>query len=126
MASGPYPQRTIRVSSPELDRECPAAYWSTSVTSAPRTRRWWAVHAPNTPAPTTTTRMSEVYAESRTIRGVAVLQDLLAARTHDAAPELVEQLDGGSTGRPRVRCYACGHRCPIPDGAMGVCKVRFN
>ena len=70
--------------------------------------------------------MSEVYAESRTIRGVAVLQDLLAARTHDAAPELVEQLDGGSTGRPRVRCYACGHRCPIPDGAMGVCKVRFN
>ncbi|MBI4265009.1 MAG: AmmeMemoRadiSam system radical SAM enzyme [Acidobacteria bacterium] len=29
-------------------------------------------------------------------------------------------------GKPRVRCYACGHQCPIPDGAMGVCKVRFN
>ena len=54
------------------------------------------------------------------------LQDLLVARTHDAAPELVETIEGGSTGKPRLRCYACGHRCPIPDGAMGVCKVRFN
>ena len=25
-----------------------------------------------------------------------------------------------------VRCYACAHECPIPDGAQGVCKVRFN
>jgi len=25
-----------------------------------------------------------------------------------------------------VRCVACGHRCPIPNGAQGVCKVRFN
>jgi pyruvate formate lyase activating enzyme len=25
-----------------------------------------------------------------------------------------------------VRCFACGHRCPIPEGAPGVCKVRFN
>ena len=57
---------------------------------------------------------------------MATLQDLLIARTHDAAPELVETIDGGSAGKPRVRCYACGHRCPIPDGAMGVCKVRFN
>ena len=26
----------------------------------------------------------------------------------------------------RVRCYACGHCCPIPEGALGVCKVRYN
>jgi pyruvate formate lyase activating enzyme len=26
----------------------------------------------------------------------------------------------------RVRCLACGHRCPIPAGFSGVCKVRFN
>src|SRR5688572_1684901 len=52
--------------------------------------------------------------------------DQLAARTHDAAPELVEHIDGGSSGKPRLRCHACGHRCPIPEGAMGVCKVRFN
>src|SRR5438105_12739840 len=26
----------------------------------------------------------------------------------------------------RLRCYACGHQCPLPDGAIGVCKVRFN
>ena len=49
------------------------------------------------------------------------LQETLAARTTDAAPELVERLD-----KARLRCYACGHQCPIPEGATGVCKVRFN
>jgi pyruvate formate lyase activating enzyme len=57
------------------------------------------------------------------------LHDVLAAHTHDAAPELVERLDRepADTGarKPRVRCLACGHRCPIPEGAHGVCKVRF-
>jgi pyruvate formate lyase activating enzyme len=49
------------------------------------------------------------------------LEEVLAARTRDAAPELVESID-----RNRLRCYACGHRCPIPEGARGVCKVRYN
>ena len=35
--------------------------------------------------------------------------------------DLYEKLD-----RKRVRCYACGHCCPIPDGQPGVCKVRYN
>jgi pyruvate formate lyase activating enzyme len=26
----------------------------------------------------------------------------------------------------RIRCYACGHECPIFDGQAGVCKVRYN
>jgi len=26
----------------------------------------------------------------------------------------------------RIRCFACGHCCPIFDGQPGVCKVRFN
>ena len=26
----------------------------------------------------------------------------------------------------RVRCVACGHRCLIPPGRRGICKVRFN
>ncbi len=26
----------------------------------------------------------------------------------------------------RIQCFACGHRCPIPDGKAGVCRVRFN
>jgi pyruvate formate lyase activating enzyme len=25
-----------------------------------------------------------------------------------------------------VRCHACGHRCFIPEGRPGICKVRFN
>jgi len=52
---------------------------------------------------------------------MATLQEILTLRTREAAPQLVEQLD-----RDRVRCYACGHQCPIPEGAVGVCKVRFN
>ena len=52
---------------------------------------------------------------------MSTLKDVLAARTREAAPELVEQID-----RDRLRCHACGHQCPIPDGAYGVCRVRFN
>jgi len=48
------------------------------------------------------------------------LAEVLEARTAEAAPELVEKID-----RNRIRCYACGHECPIPEGAVGVCKVRF-
>jgi len=49
------------------------------------------------------------------------LAQILGDRTAEAAPELVE-----SISRDRLRCYACGHECPIPEGAAGVCKVRFN
>ncbi len=52
---------------------------------------------------------------------MASLAEVLELRTAEAAPELVEHIS-----RDRIRCYACGHECPIPDGAVGVCKVRFN
>src|SRR5467141_3736708 len=54
---------------------------------------------------------------------VATLHDILTAdtRVREADPALWEKLD-----RNRVRCYACGHCCPIPEGQPGVCKVRFN
>ena len=51
---------------------------------------------------------------------MTTLGDVLEARTREAAPELVEELSGR-----RLRCYACGHQCPIPEGGVGVCKVRF-
>jgi pyruvate formate lyase activating enzyme len=47
------------------------------------------------------------------------LAQLLARRTREG--ELYERLDNG-----RVRCFACGHRCLIPPGRDGVCRVRFN
>jgi len=50
---------------------------------------------------------------------MAKLAEVLEKYT--APGELYEKLEGN-----RVRCVACGHRCPIPDGALGVCKVRFN
>jgi pyruvate formate lyase activating enzyme len=47
------------------------------------------------------------------------LAEQLARETREAA--LYRPLD-----RNRVECFACGHRCPIPAGFAGVCKVRFN
>jgi pyruvate formate lyase activating enzyme len=52
---------------------------------------------------------------------VATLRDILDERVREADHALWETLD-----RNRVRCYACGHCCPIPEGQPGVCKVRFN
>ncbi len=47
------------------------------------------------------------------------LQQRLDALTTEGT--LVESLPGG-----RVRCTACAHRCVIPEGQRGICKVRFN
>jgi len=47
------------------------------------------------------------------------LAEQLAAHTREG--DLWEPLEGN-----RIRCYACGHCCPIPAGFPGVCKVRFN
>jgi pyruvate formate lyase activating enzyme len=47
------------------------------------------------------------------------LGDLLAQYTVEG--ELYEKLDSN-----RVRCFACGHRCLIPPGREGICRVRFN
>ncbi len=54
---------------------------------------------------------------------MATLRDILTAdeRVREGDSALWEKLD-----RNRVRCYACGHCCPIPEGQPGVCKVRFN
>jgi pyruvate formate lyase activating enzyme len=50
---------------------------------------------------------------------MATLAEVLHARVREAT--LYEPRDKGW-----VRCVACGHACRIPDGALGVCKVRFN
>ncbi len=49
------------------------------------------------------------------------LKEILERNVRQADPRLVEDL-----GEKRVRCYSCGHCCPIPEGQLGVCKVRFN
>jgi pyruvate formate lyase activating enzyme len=46
------------------------------------------------------------------------LAETLTANTREGV--LWERLDD-----KRIRCFACGHRCPIFDGQAGVCKVRF-
>ncbi|MGH9664356.1 MAG: radical SAM protein, partial [Bryobacteraceae bacterium] len=47
------------------------------------------------------------------------LAEVLARDVREA--DLWEPIDGR-----RIRCVACGHRCPIFEGQPGVCKVRFN
>lgn len=44
-----------------------------------------------------------------------------ALEQHMVEGELFEKLDQG-----RVRCTACAHRCTIPDGSSGICKMRVN
>src|SRR5688572_31234596 len=53
------------------------------------------------------------------VGSMSSLAETLARETREG--ELYETLPDG-----RLRCYACGHCCPLPDGALGVCKVRFN
>ncbi len=50
---------------------------------------------------------------------MSTLKDIVYEQVREG--ELYEKLD-----RNRVRCYACGHACPIPEGQPGVCKVRYN
>jgi pyruvate formate lyase activating enzyme len=54
-------------------------------------------------------------------RSASPIAEALARRTAPAAEELTEVLPDG-----RLRCHACGHRCPIPEGREGVCRVRFH
>jgi pyruvate formate lyase activating enzyme len=50
---------------------------------------------------------------------IRTLAQRLAGHTREG--ELHERL-----ADERVRCFACGHRCLIPPGREGVCRVRFN
>ena len=47
------------------------------------------------------------------------LHDVLAERT--ARGDLCVSLADNA-----LRCVACGHRCYLPEGKIGICKVRFN
>jgi len=50
---------------------------------------------------------------------MSTLAEVLSRETREG--DLFDVLADG-----RLRCLACGHCCPLPDGAVGVCKVRFN
>ncbi len=49
----------------------------------------------------------------------APLAEVLANLTREG--EIYEKLP-----EKAVRCHACGHRCYIPPGRPGICRVRFN
>ena len=62
---------------------------------------------------------------------MATLRKILDERVRVGDRALWEPIESGSSesgagSGNRIRCYACGHRCPIPEGQSGVCKVRFN
>jgi pyruvate formate lyase activating enzyme len=48
------------------------------------------------------------------------LSDILDRNAAPSARELARPLGDG-----RIQCLACGHRCKIPEGRRGVCRVRF-
>jgi pyruvate formate lyase activating enzyme len=50
---------------------------------------------------------------------MTTLGDILKENVREG--DIYEKLDRGF-----VRCFACGHACRIPDGQVGVCKVRYN
>jgi pyruvate formate lyase activating enzyme len=50
---------------------------------------------------------------------MASLREIVDGRVREG--DLYEPIEG-----KRIRCFACGHCCPIPEGQPGVCKVRFN
>ncbi len=63
------------------------------------------------------------------------LRDILDERVVEGDRSLWEPIDRGTSASEtakgkgtanRIRCYACGHCCPIAEGQRGVCKVRFN
>ena len=49
------------------------------------------------------------------------LRDILDQKVREADHSLYEKQETN-----RLRCFSCGHCCPIPEGQAGVCKVRFN
>ncbi len=53
------------------------------------------------------------------MREITTLHDVLARFTREG--ELYEKRENGW-----LLCYACGHRCAIPPGRDGICKVRTN
>ena len=57
--------------------------------------------------------------ERLTVTQTRTLEQLLADRTAEGS--LYEKLSEN-----RVQCHACAHRCRIPEGKKGVCKVRYN
>jgi len=52
---------------------------------------------------------------------MSTLRTILDSQVREADPHLYEKLANN-----RLRCFACGHCCPIPEGQPGVCKVRYN
>jgi len=57
---------------------------------------------------------------------MASLKETLEANTREGELWAPMPGRGQAPGHPWVKCFACGHECAIPEGQVGVCKVRFN
>src|SRR5262249_33816050 len=72
-------------------------------------------------------RVDSVHAEIRMPPALTKAQQslgqLLVEHTVSAAAELATPVPQKSGW---VRCLACAHRCRIPPGELGICKVRLN
>ncbi|MBI3404458.1 MAG: AmmeMemoRadiSam system radical SAM enzyme [Acidobacteria bacterium] len=57
---------------------------------------------------------------------MSTLKEVLDQNTREGSLYEAMPERGSGPGQNWVRCFACGHECPIPDGQAGVCKVRSN
>jgi pyruvate formate lyase activating enzyme len=65
--------------------------------------------------------MTAFFNMAKTAHADAAAQTLGEQLDRLTAPGSLFQKEDGA-----VRCLACGHRCRIPEGRRGICKVRFN
>src|SRR3972149_1996525 len=94
---------------------CSSAFFSSSSSVSPRTTCW----QPLAGFTLLQSMILPISPPPLLLSKAIPLSERIDALTREG--ELYERLSGN-----KVRCYACGHRCLVPDGQRGICQVRFN